>query len=89
MVVMSKFKIKQKKCEDKIAHKRAIKEEEKVEAAKNHKLMADNSSKLVQCLEASLARDETIVNEKNIQLIDHKIDYEFGTVDCKLGEMDN
>jgi hypothetical protein len=50
--------------------------------------MADNSSELVQCLEASLACDETAVNEKIMQL-DQKIDSKFGTVDCKLGEMDN
>jgi hypothetical protein len=60
----------------------------RVEAAKNHKLMADNSSKLVQCLEASLARDETVINQKIIQL-DQKIDSKFGTVDHKLGEIDN
>jgi hypothetical protein len=46
--------------------------------------MADNSSKLVQCLEASLACDETVVNENILQ-----IDYTFCTVACKLGEMDN
>jgi hypothetical protein len=57
-------------------------------SVKNCKLMADNSSKLVQCLEASLAHDETFVNEKNMQL-DQKIDSKFGTVDRKLGEMDN
>jgi hypothetical protein len=50
--------------------------------------MDDNSSKLVQCLEASLAHDETVVDEKIMQL-DEKIDSKFGTVDCKLGEMAN
>jgi hypothetical protein len=50
--------------------------------------MADKSSKLVQCLEASLACDETVVNE-NIMQLDQKIDSKFGTVDRKLGEMDN
>ncbi len=42
----------------------------------------------MQCLEASLARDETVVNEKIMQL-DQKIDSIFGTVNHKLGEMDN
>ena len=75
-------------CEDEIARKRAVKETERVKAAKNCKLMADKSSKLVQCLEASLACDETVVNE-NIMQLDQKIDSKFGTVDRKLGEMDN
>jgi hypothetical protein len=47
--------------------------------------MANNSSKLVQCLEASLACNETLVNEQ----LDQKIDSKFCTVDRKLGEMDN
>ncbi len=42
----------------------------------------------MQCLEASPAWDEMVVNEKFLQL-DHKIDSKFGTVDHKLGEMDN
>ncbi len=88
VVARSKFETDQKNREDEIARKRAIKEAERVEVAKNRKLMTDNSSKLVQCLEASLARDETVVNEKIMQL-DQKIDYKFGTVDRKLGEMDN
>jgi hypothetical protein len=58
-----------------------------VEATKNHKLMADNSSKLVHCLEASLAHDEIVVNEKIMQF-DEKFDSKFGTVDHKLSEMD-
>jgi hypothetical protein len=51
-------------------------------------MMADNSSKLVQCLEASLKWDEKVVYDKIMQL-DHKINSKFGTVDCKLGEIDN
>jgi hypothetical protein len=47
--------------------------------------MANNSFKLVQCLEASLACNETLVNEQ----LDQKIDSKFSTVDRKLGEMDN
>ncbi len=50
--------------------------------------MADKSSKLVQCLEGSLVCDETVVNGKIMQL-DEQIDSKCGTVDHKLGEMDN
>jgi hypothetical protein len=59
-----KFETDQTNHEDEIAHKRAVEEAERVEAAKNHKLMADNSPKLVQFLEASLARNETVINKK-------------------------
>ncbi len=88
VVVRRKYETDQKNCKDEIARKRAVEEAERVEAAKNCKLMAENSSKFVQCLEASLACDETVANEKNMQL-DQKIDSKFGTVDCKIGEMDN
>jgi hypothetical protein len=64
-VVRSKFETDQKNCEDEIACKGALKEGERVKATKNHKLTDDNSSKLVQCLEAFLAWDE---NEKIMQL---------------------
>jgi hypothetical protein len=50
--------------------------------------MADNSSKLVQCLEASLARDETVVNDR-INQLDQKTDSKFGTVVYKLGQINN
>ncbi len=83
MVVRSKFETDQKNREDKIARKRAVEEAERVEAAKNCKLMADNSSKLVQGLEASLVCDETVANEI-IMLLHQKIDSKLG----KLGEMD-
>ncbi len=88
MLVRSKFENEQKNHGHEIAYRRAVEEAERVQAAKNCKLMADNSSKLVQCLEASLARDETVVNDKIMQL-DQKIDSKFSTVDCKLGEINN
>jgi hypothetical protein len=47
VVVMSKVETDQKYHEDKVDPKRAVIEAERVEAAENHKLMADNSSKLV------------------------------------------
>ncbi len=52
--VRSKFEVDQKNWEVEIARKHAI---EGKEAAKNRKLLADNSSKLVECLERSLSRD--------------------------------
>jgi hypothetical protein len=55
---------------------------------KNRKLMTINSTKLVKCLEASLSRDETVVNEKIMQL-DQKIDPKFCTEGCKLDDKDN
>jgi hypothetical protein len=87
-LVKSKFENDQKNCEDEIARKRAVEEEERVEAAKTRQLMADNSSKLVECLEASLTRDKTVVNDR-INQLDQKIDSKFGTVDCKLGQIDS
>jgi hypothetical protein len=87
-VIKSKFENDQKNREHEIARKRAAEEEERVEAAKTRKLMADNSSKLVECLEASLARDETVVNDK-INQLDQKIDSKFSTVDRRLGQIDN
>jgi len=43
---------------------------------KSWRLMTDNSTKLVKFLEASFSQNETVVNEKIMQL-DQKIDQKF------------
>ena len=57
VVTKSKFELDQKNQEDEIARKRAIEENERMEAAKNRKAMAEASDRLVSCFEAMAQRD--------------------------------
>ncbi len=61
---ISKFQTDWKKWEDKIDYRRALDEAEKAKATRNQKLMADISTELVQCLEASLHEMKLLLMKK-------------------------
>jgi hypothetical protein len=87
----SKFELDQKNREDKIARKRAVEEHERMEAAKNRKVVAEASDRLVSCFEAVAKKESGADMKDEIKNIkDHmqQMDDRFGTLDNKLGSLD-
>ncbi len=82
-----KFDTDQKNHEDEITHKQALEEEERKEAAKNKKMVAESTSKLVSCLE-KLAGNPSNNDDEKMQKMQDQIDDKFATLDNKLGSLD-
>jgi hypothetical protein len=85
----SKFEIDQKNWEDEIAHKRAVEEEERKEAAKNRKMVAESTAQLVSCLERLSGNNNRKDMDEKIQKIEEKMDDKLQTLDHKLGSLDS
>jgi hypothetical protein len=58
------FNTDQKNRENELAWKRAVEEEEHLEAAKNRKMVAESSIKLVACMERMASSSDTNIDEK-------------------------
>jgi hypothetical protein len=58
------FDSDQKNCETELAQKHAVKEQEHVDAAKNRKIVAESSVKLVECMEMMTSSSDTNTDEK-------------------------
>jgi hypothetical protein len=84
----SKFEIDQKNREDEIARKRALKEEERKEAAKNRKMVAESTTQLVSYLKRMSGNNNRVEMDEKIQKIEEKMDDKLGTLDRKLGSLD-
>jgi hypothetical protein len=90
-----KFDSDQKNCETELARKRAVEEQERVDAANNRKILAESSIKLVECMESMASSSDTNIDEKLgqmkediMQKMDEKLDSKFDSFFCQHAKND-
>jgi hypothetical protein len=89
-----KFDSDQKNRETELARKRAVEEQERVDAAKNRKIVAESSIKLVECMERMASSSDTNIDEKLgqmkediMQKMDEKLDSKFDSFFANMQRM--
>ncbi len=88
------FDTDQKNRENELARKRAVEEEEHLKAAKNWKMVAESSIKLVVCMERMASSSDTNIDEKLgqmkediMQKMDEKLDSKFDSFFANMQRM--